>query len=157
MFDSTRKSTRLWAIAVIMLALAGCQGGDGAAQEADAAKDKEKEQEEVLPTPVEVAVVTRGDIAAVYTGTATLEADGEAVAMAKVGGQIEALLVAEGDRVTAGQPVARLAPGRARSDLKRTKLDSRRRNMEVRNEATFARHLAVGGHRFLESGPGGSP
>lgn len=116
MFEFTEKTTRLWLAGVVLMALAGCQGGNGTSAENKPPKDDE---EEVLPTPVEVATVTRGDIAAVYTGTATLEADGEAVAMAKVGGQIEALLVNEGDRVTAGQPVAQLDDDRLQLEVKR--------------------------------------
>lgn len=114
MLDFTDNPRRLWLAPLLLLAIAGCQGGD------TAVADTETEDEEVLPTPVEVATVSRGDIAAVYTGTATLEAFGEAMVMAKVGGQIEALLVNEGDKVTAGQPVARIDDDRLQLEARRS-------------------------------------
>lgn len=104
-------------LALLALGLGGCNG-DARGQEAtgDNAGD-----EETLPTPVEVAEVTVGSITARYAGVTSLEADGEATAMAKVGGEIKALLVAEGDTVVAGQPVAQLDDERLRLEVKRSK------------------------------------
>jgi membrane fusion protein (multidrug efflux system) len=58
--------------------------------------------------PVEVAMVTVGDIASYWTGTATLEAEKETEVVAKVGGVVKRLLVEEGDYVRAGQALAKL-------------------------------------------------
>lgn len=125
-----------------LLFLSGCSGGANGQESADG-KDAE---EEVLPTPVEVAVVGVGDISAVYTGTASLEADGEATVMAKVGGEIMTLLVTEGDAVTAGDPVAKLDDERLRLEVKRSKanLDKTRQEYK-RNVELHAKGLLPSG------------
>jgi membrane fusion protein (multidrug efflux system) len=53
-------------------------------------------------------MVTSGDIASYWTGTATLEAEKETGVVAKVGGVVERILVEEGDYVTVGQVLAEL-------------------------------------------------
>jgi membrane fusion protein, multidrug efflux system len=58
--------------------------------------------------PVEVSVPLLGSMTTVYSGTATLEADAEATVVAKVAGELQSLAVQEGDRVIAGQVLARL-------------------------------------------------
>ena len=87
-----------------LLALAACQQGAGKA-------DKEDETPAI---PVEVATPSRGDIAAVYSGTAPIEAFADAIVIAKVGGEIRQILVEEGDEVKAGQVLARLDGDRLR-------------------------------------------
>lgn len=82
------------------------------------------------PIPVETVTTARGDIAAVYSGTATLEADGEADVLAKVGGEVIELRVEEGDRVEAGQVLAVLDGERLRFELKRSLADVRRLEQE---------------------------
>jgi membrane fusion protein (multidrug efflux system) len=61
-----------------------------------------------VTVPVEVAMVTSGDIASYWTGTATLEAEKETEVVAKVGGVVKRILVEEGDYITAGQMLAKL-------------------------------------------------
>ena len=61
-----------------------------------------------VTVPVEVAMVTSGDIASYWTGTATLEAEKETQVVAKVGGVVNRILVEEGDYVTAGRMLAKL-------------------------------------------------
>ncbi len=61
-----------------------------------------------VTVPVEVAMVTSGDIASYWTGTATLEAEKETEVVAKVGGVVSRILVEEGDYITAGQMLAKL-------------------------------------------------
>ncbi len=58
--------------------------------------------------PVEVRAPLRGEMLAVYAGTASLEADQEAAVVAKVGGEVRDLRVEEGMQVRAGQVLARL-------------------------------------------------
>lgn len=86
-----------------LLAVAGCKGR--------ADEDAKKEDSAI---PVETAPVEVGPIDAAYRGTATLEAEGEAMVVAKQGGVIEQVLVEEGDRVRAGQVLARLESDRLR-------------------------------------------
>ncbi|MFK8016084.1 MAG: efflux RND transporter periplasmic adaptor subunit [Gammaproteobacteria bacterium] len=125
MTQTTHNRGRAWFLAAVLLAVAGCQNGEDA-------KSEDETEEEVLPTPVEVALVSRGDISAVYTGTATLEADGEALVMAKVGGLIETLLVNEGDVVAANQPIARIEDDRLKLEVKRARANLERTAQEYK-------------------------
>jgi len=58
--------------------------------------------------PVEAEAATRGTISAYYSTTATLEAEEEAMVVAKVRGIVNQLNVEEGDIVKAGQVLAKL-------------------------------------------------
>ena len=70
--------------------------------------EAENSEEETPPVPVETSAPVRGDVYAMYTGTAPIEAFAEANVIAKVGGEIRQLLVEEGDEVKKGQVLARL-------------------------------------------------
>ena len=120
-----------WAVVGFVLMLAACQQGKAADESTD------KEEEKIEPVPVEVARTTQGSIDAVYTGTASLEADNEAHVKAKVGGELIKLLVEEGDVVTAEQPLAtidremlQLEVKRAKANLEKMRQDYRR-NVEL--------------------------
>lgn len=120
----------LFAALILAVLLAGCQAKIGG-------EKAEEDEEETPPIPVEVAEVNRGDVVAVYSGTAPLEADGEAMVVAKVGGEIVELLVEEGDSVEQGQVLARLDGDRLRLEQRRARanLDKARkeydRNLEL--------------------------
>ena len=90
------------AIAGIALTVSACANdgvaGDKTAQEKDAKAD--------AAIPVEVAKPARGEMLAMYSGTATLEAEADAEIIAKVGGEVRRILVEEGDHVKAGQLLA---------------------------------------------------
>jgi membrane fusion protein (multidrug efflux system) len=88
--------------------LGACQQGEQAA---------ESEDEEVPPIPVETSSPIRGDVVAVYSGTAPVEAFAEADVIAKVEGEIREVLVEEGDDVEEGQVLARLDGERLRLEL----------------------------------------
>ena len=98
------------AFALILL-LGACQQQEGTAENA------EEEADETPPIPVEVSKPARGDIFAVYTGTAPIEALAEANVIGKVGGEVRELFVEEGDSVTKGQILARLDGDRLRLEL----------------------------------------
>ena len=93
-----------------VLLLAACESGE----ESDAAAGDE---EESPPIPVEITLPTRGNVYAMYTGTAPIEAFAEADVVAKVAGEVRELLVEEGDDVTNGQVLARLDGDRLRLEL----------------------------------------
>jgi membrane fusion protein (multidrug efflux system) len=93
---------------VSILLLSACQ------QDEQAAKS---EDEEVPPIPVETSSPVRGDVVAVYSGTAPVEAFAEADVIAKVEGEIREVLVEEGDDVEEGQVLARLDGERLRLEL----------------------------------------
>jgi membrane fusion protein (multidrug efflux system) len=78
----------------------GCRG--------QAPANNKSDKEEDPPIPVEVTEVIKGSVSANYSGTTTLEAEGEALVVAKVSGVVEKILVEEGDSVKAGQVLAKL-------------------------------------------------
>lgn len=110
----------------VLLTLAACSGGakDGGK------KDSEKGDEEPPIVPVEVVSVERGDVYAVYTGTAALETDADALVVAKVGGEVREILVEEGDKVAANQVMARLDGDRLRLEMERAQANLRKLEQE---------------------------
>lgn len=96
----------------LLLVLAACGGP----------KQDEKKEESAIP--VEVGAVTVGSIDAEYRGTATLEAEEEATVMAKTSGVVKQILVEEGNRVSAGQVLARLETDRLKLETVRAKAES---------------------------------
>ena len=121
--DDPTRLLRLCLAPAALALLAAC--GMGTAE-----KSAEEEEEEALPTPVEVAAIARGTVVAQYSGTASLEADGEATAYAKVGGEVLELLVEEGDEVEAGQPVARLDDRRLKLEVQRSRANLQKARQE---------------------------
>jgi len=85
---------------------------------------KADEKKEEAAVPVEVARVSAGPIDAAYRGTATLEAEDEATALAKTAGVIEQIFVEEGQRVHAGQPLARLETDRLKLEAARARAEA---------------------------------
>lgn len=92
-----------------VLLLGACQQGDNSAADG--------EEEEAPPIPVETSLPVRGDVFAVYSGTAPIEAFAQADVIAKVAGEVRQILVEEGDDVTQGQILARLDGDRLRLEL----------------------------------------
>ena len=111
-----------------VLVLTACQQGPG-----DGAKDDE---DETPPVPVETSKPVRGDVFAVYSGTAPIEAFAEADVIAKVEGVVEQILFEEGDDVAEGEVLARLDGDRLRLELNesRARLDKMRRDFERNKE-----------------------
>ena len=93
-------------IVMLALALSAC-APDGVAGD-NAAKEKDEKAKADAAIPVEVAQPVRGEMLAMYSGTATLEAEADAEVIAKVGGEVRRLFVEEGDHVRAGQVLAQL-------------------------------------------------
>ncbi len=92
-----------------VLLLGACQS--------EAPPEADESGEETPPVPVETSVPVRGDVYAMYTGTAPIEAYAEADVIAKVAGEVRELLVEEGDEVSKGQVLARLDGERLRLEL----------------------------------------
>lgn len=113
---------------VLLLAsqLAGCGGGGSAAQA------KETKADAVTAVPVEVASVSRGQITASYSGTATLTPDRDAQVAAKTSGVLKKLYVEEGMSVKEGQLLAELEDATQRSQLAQAEAQMRK------SDATFA-------------------
>ena len=72
------------------------------------AESKSSEKEKTAAIPVEASLVQVGDISAVFSSTANLEAENEATVVAKVSGVVKKLLVEEGYKVKQGQILAKL-------------------------------------------------
>jgi len=117
--------------------LSACQQGDPA---------EEKEDEEVAPIPVETSKPIRGDVLAVYSGTAPIEAFAEADVIAKVEGEIREVLVEEGDAVEQRQVLARLDGDRLRLELNesRARLNKMQREFERNKELSEKGLLSEG-------------
>lgn len=111
-----------------VLLLSACQPGAG-----DSNKDDE---EETPPVPVETSNPVRGDVFAVYSGTAPIEAFAEADVIAKVEGEVREIYFEEGDEVREGEVLARLDGDRLRLELNesRARLDKMRRDFERNKE-----------------------
>jgi membrane fusion protein, multidrug efflux system len=126
----------------LIAALGGCGGNGGAEQPAAAAGAKEARKTEAVA--VEVEPVTRRSIAASYSGTASLEAPHEAQVVAKTSGVLLKLEAEEGDRVRAGQVLARIDPERARLEVQRTDATLRKLEAEFnRSKELFERKLVA--------------
>src|SRR5687767_15596271 len=96
-------------LAACTLALAACGKANGDSEEDD--------KDEVPAIPVEVAATQRAEMAALYTGTAPVESDRKAFVMPKVQGEIRQVLADEGQRVKAGQALARLDGDKLRLEV----------------------------------------
>ncbi|MEN1727010.1 MAG: efflux RND transporter periplasmic adaptor subunit [Pseudomonadota bacterium] len=97
----------------------------GQAPEADTAV-ADAEETVVEQIPVEVALTKLGEIRAFYSATASLEADGRAQVVPRIGGQVIELMAEEGDAVVAGQVLARLDSDRLRLELAQAEANMRR-------------------------------
>jgi membrane fusion protein (multidrug efflux system) len=115
-----RLSPVRWLMAATLIGtlVAGCSNGK--AKDKDGAADKE------TAVPVETQAVKRGEMVAVYSGTAPIEAHDEALVVAKVGGEVRQIYVEEGDFVQAGQVLARLDGDRLRLTLAQTDANLRK-------------------------------
>lgn len=103
---------------------------------------KADEKKEEAAVPVEAAKVALGAIDAAYRGTATLEAEEEATVMAKTAGVIQQILVEEGQRVHAGQVLARLETERLKFEMARAKAEADKAQENfARNTRIFEKNL----------------
>lgn len=121
---------------VSVLLLAACQSEQQQETEAD--------DDESPPIPVETGQPTRGDVYAMYTGTAPIEAYAEADVIAKVHGEVRELLVEEGDEVVKGQVLARLDGDRLRLELSESQANLRKlqrdyeRNVDLKSKGLIS-------------------
>ncbi|WJG10806.1 efflux RND transporter periplasmic adaptor subunit [Aliiglaciecola sp. LCG003] len=100
----------------LVLPLTGCG-------QAEATKDDQQAEVKVIPIPVEIEQLGRGDISSNYSTTAVLEAKEEAFVVARASGIIDHIMVEEGDYVEKGQVLAQLEPERYQLNLTRATAD----------------------------------
>jgi membrane fusion protein (multidrug efflux system) len=126
------------AVLACVLLAAGC------AQEGAEPAATENPEEEAVAVPVEVGKPIRGDIYAVYSGTAPIEAYAEADVIAKVAGEVREILVEEGDDVKQGQIMARLDGDRLRLELNQSEANLRKlqrdyeRNVDLKEKGLIS-------------------
>jgi membrane fusion protein (multidrug efflux system) len=131
-----------WVLLILAgLALQGCL--DHAVGNDDPAMNGATDKEPAIP--VETATVAAGDVAAFYSGTATLEADEQATVVAQITGVVLDVLAEEGDYVEAGQVLARVETNRyllqvekAGAALKRLETDYQRKKELFEKELVSA-------------------
>lgn len=132
LMKSNRSKFHLLLITSFLLLLSACKPQGDAGKE-DLTKENKKETATLVP--VEVGQANRQLMKASYTGTTTLVADREAQVVAKTSGVLMKLFVEEGDKVKAGQMLAkldeespRLNVVKAEAMLKKLENDYRRAN-----------------------------
>jgi membrane fusion protein (multidrug efflux system) len=105
--------------------ISGCGVGEASVPDADAVQA-------ATPVPVETATPFRSDISATYAATASISSDADAPVTARVAGEIVELLVEEGDRVEAGQVLARMDGERLRLEMLEAKANLERAQKEYK-------------------------
>jgi membrane fusion protein, multidrug efflux system len=129
----------------LLVACGGAPEGSGSKKEGDdtVQADGTKKKEE-KPVPVEVAQVEKRPISASYHGTAALEAPNEAQVVAKTSGILLQVSTEEGQRVKAGQVLARLDPERPRLEVQRAEAMLHKLEAELaRSKELFGRKLVA--------------
>ena len=125
-----------WLACALLLASAGALAACNQANGDNAKEGKD----DVSTVPVEVATTQRADMAAVYTGTAPVEAERKAFVMPKVQGEIRQVVADEGKRVKAGQMLARLDGDKLRLEVALSEATMRKlerdynRNLELQQK-----------------------
>jgi membrane fusion protein (multidrug efflux system) len=115
--------------------ISGCGVGEASVPDAAAIQA-------ATPVPVEITTPLRYDINATYAATASISSDADAPVTARVAGDIVELLVEEGDRVEAGQVLARMDGERLRLEMLAAKANLERAQKEYkRNTDLHARGL----------------
>ena len=115
--------------------ISGCGVSDASVPDADAVQA-------ATPVPVETVAPVRSDIHATYAASASISSDADAPVSARVAGEVVELLVEEGDRVEAGQILARLDGKRLQLEMLAAKANLERAKKEyTRNTDLHARGL----------------
>ncbi len=130
-----------------ILLLGGCGSADGEAtaensNSAEKAGGPDREERKSEPVPVQIATVSRGPIAATLSFNATLETESTVDLFPQVAGQVEALLVEEGDFVKTGDPLIQIdaREWRVDADEAQVNLDREQANF-ARSESLYQRNL----------------
>ncbi|WP_133471617.1 efflux RND transporter periplasmic adaptor subunit [Paraglaciecola marina] len=89
----------------------------------ETASQNEPSEELIISVPVEITLLSKGDISSNYTTTAVLEPKEEAFVVPRASGIIENIYVEEGDYVEKGQVLAQIEPRRYHLNLDRAKAD----------------------------------
>jgi membrane fusion protein (multidrug efflux system) len=136
--ETTRRPILIALALALSLSLAACGGSQDNAASADGDKsaeakdkdepklDKDGKPVEVVKVPVEVAAASRSAVVAAFQGTSNLVAEAEADVVTKTSGVVLEIMVEEGDKVAAGQVLARLDSDRQRLNMKQSEANLRK-------------------------------
>ena len=135
-----RSMKRLALALIFPLLVLGSVVFGGCSNDAQSKDPEETEEEPVIP--VEAAPAVTGDIAAFYIGTASLEAEAEALVVAKTGGVVMQLFAEEGMYVKRGQALAKLDDARPTLELARAEATlAKQRRAYERIEELYNKNL----------------
>jgi RND family efflux transporter MFP subunit len=126
-----------------ILALSAALATQGCMNQANGSDANGAQSETEDPAiPVEAATVVNEDVAAVYSGTATLEADEQATVVSQITGVVLEIFAEEGDFVDAGQVLARVETDRYRLQVEQAEAALRRLETDFeRKKELFEREL----------------
>jgi membrane fusion protein (multidrug efflux system) len=135
--EITRRPILIALALALSLSLAACGGSQDNAAPADGDKDekaadkepkldKDGKPVEAVKVPVEVAAASRSVVVAAFQGTSNLVAEAEADVVTKTSGVVLEIMVEEGDKVAAGQVLARLDSDRQRLNMKQSEANLRK-------------------------------
>ncbi|MFY0682983.1 MAG: efflux RND transporter periplasmic adaptor subunit [Balneola sp.] len=127
--------------AALLLTLSAC-GNE------NESNNSENDNEEIVVIPVEATSVSRGDISAYYSNTATLEAEQEALIVAKVRGIVNEVLVEEGDYVKAGQVIAKIEDEQYRIESERAKSNMDRLHNDYKRSKELFEKQAISAEEY---------
>jgi membrane fusion protein (multidrug efflux system) len=130
-------------ILVLFLALATAAGAAGCGKRGNSSAAGNKNDK--LVVPVEIATISIGNIAAYFTGTATIGAEDETGVVAKVGGVVKEILVEEGRHVEAGDILAKLDDERLA-----VQLDQARASLD-RLKSTYERNINLHEQKLIST------
>lgn len=119
-----------------VLLIGGCVGNSNSQ-----VQPEEKEEESGIP--VETTQVIQGSITATYAGSATLEAEEEALVVAKVSGVVEKIFVEEGDSVRAGKILAKLEDEQYRLEFNQAKAVLEKLSSEFERNASLYKNKII--------------
>lgn len=106
--------------------------------------------ESIAAIPVEVTQAVRADIFATYDSSATIASDADAPVVSRVSGEVVELLAEEGDKVTAGQVLARVDGERLRLEMLAAEANLKRaqneyeRNMDLHSRGLISESMFEG-------------
>ena len=105
-------------------------------------EEQKDEEDAALAIPVEAALVSTRDMAAFYSGTATLEADKRAAVVSQITGVVLKINAEEADYVEAGQVLAVVEPDRYQLEVERSNASLKRLQTDFqRKKELYARQL----------------
>ena len=110
--------------------------------------ENEEETEATLAIPVEAATVSVSDMAAFYTGTATLEADKQALVVSQITGVVLKINAEEADFVKAGQVLAVVETDRYALEVERTNASLKRLQTDYKRKQELSAKQLVSTEDF---------